>query len=130
MGDVFAVNVGFKSKLRRVTVALGGSSRAATSTERAETDQKINEDRKLAIQAWSVLFLSVRVLLTPTNSIVRVMKARKQATHAQLVNEVTRLLAQRFQPKPATIKKQIESLIERDYLERSATERKTLLYIA
>jgi cullin 3 len=113
-GDVFAVNAAFKSKLRRVTVALGGSSRAATSTERAETDQKINEDRKLAIQAC----------------IVRVMKARKQATHAQLVNEVTRLLAQRFQPKPATVKKQIESLIERDYLERSTTERKMLLYIA
>lgn len=58
------------------------------------------------------------------------MKSRKTATHTQLVNEVTRLLAQRFPPKPQTIKKQIESLIERDYLERSTTERKMLSYVA
>lgn len=63
-------------------------------------------------------------------AIVRIMKARKSATHTQLVNEVTRILAGRFPPKPQTIKKQIESLIERDYLERSATERKMLLYVA
>jgi hypothetical protein len=44
--------------------------------------------------------------------------------------QVTRLLAGRFPPKPQTIKKQIESLIERDYLERSSTERKMLLYVA
>lgn len=112
-GDVFRVNDTFKSKLRRVKISLGGSSRSS-GTERAQTDKKVNEDRKLAIQAC----------------IVRVMKARKSATHAQLVNEVTRLLAQRFPPKPQTIKKQIESLIERDYLERSPTERKMLLYIA
>jgi cullin 3 len=52
------------------------------------------------------------------------------ATHTQLVLEVTRLLAGRFPPKAQTIKKQIESLIERDYLERSQTERKLLLYVA
>lgn len=33
-------------------------------------------------------------------------------THNDLVNEVTRLLASRFQPVPSNIKKQIEGLIE------------------
>ena len=111
--SVFRVNNSFKSKLRRVTVSLGSNSRS-TGTERAQTDVKINEDRKLAIQAC----------------IVRVMKSRKSATHPQLVSEVTRLLAPRFPPNSQLIKKQIESLIERDYLERSATERKVLMYVA
>lgn len=72
-GDVFQVNLGFKSKLRRVTVALVGASNARASVaERAATDHKINEDRKLAIQA----------------AIVRVMKSRKQLSHPQLVSEV------------------------------------------
>ena len=96
-----------------MTVALGGSSRS-TGTERAQTDKKVNEDRKLAIQA----------------TIVRVMKARKSATYNQLVAEVTRLLAPRFPPKPQTIKKQIESLVERAYLERSEKNRKMLSYLA
>ena len=44
--------------------------------------------------------------------IVRVMKARKRMTHNELVNEVTPLLAQRFNPNPLDIKKRIEGLIE------------------
>lgn len=46
------------------------------------------------------------------------MKDRKTMTHNELVNEVVRQLAGRFQPAPALIKKRIESLIDREYLER------------
>ena len=112
-GTVFEMNAEFKSKLRRVTVSMGSGSKS-TGTERALTDKKVNEDRKLAIQAC----------------IVRVMKSRKSATHPQLVAEVMRLLAPRFPPDSAIVKKCIESLLEREYLERSATERKVLNYIA
>lgn len=40
------------------------------------------------------------------------MKDRKQMTHNDLINEVTRQLAIRFQPNPQDIKKRIETLID------------------
>jgi hypothetical protein len=40
------------------------------------------------------------------------MKDRKHLTHNDLVNEVTRQLASRFQPNPQNIKKRIEGLID------------------
>ena len=43
---------------------------------------------------------------------MRVMKDRKHMTHNDLVNEVTRQLASRFQPNPMAIKRRIEGLIE------------------
>ena len=60
------------------------------------------QDRKLAIEAC----------------IVRVMKARNQLTHQQLVMEVSQSLSSIFKPDARIIKKRIEDLIQRDYLER------------
>ncbi len=57
-------------------------------------------------------------------------------THAQvldhntIITEVTRQLAGRFLPNPAIIKKRIESLIEREFLERDAEDRKLYRYLA
>jgi len=63
-------------------------------------------------------------------AIVRVLKARKSIDHANLVAEVTRQLAARFRPTPAEIKKRVEDLIERDYLERDAADRQLYTYVA
>ncbi|KAH9965559.1 cullin 3, isoform CRA_b, partial [Lactifluus volemus] len=46
------------------------------------------------------------------------MKSRKHMTHNDLVNEATRQLSSRFLPNPLNIKKRIEAVIEREYLER------------
>ncbi|KAJ9081825.1 hypothetical protein DSO57_1010715 [Entomophthora muscae] len=51
-------------------------------------------------------------------AIVRVMKTRRRLAHARLVAEVTSHLQIRFQPDPALIKKKIEALIDREFLER------------
>ncbi len=40
------------------------------------------------------------------------MKDRKHMTHNDLINEVTRQLASRFQPNPLSIKKRVAGLIE------------------
>lgn len=49
-------------------------------------------------------------------AIVRIMKTRKTLTHQLLLSELFQQL--KFPCKPADLKKRIETLIERDYLER------------
>ncbi len=44
--------------------------------------------------------------------------------------QVTQQLAPRFVPSPTLIKKRIESLIEREFLERDESDRKLYRYLA
>eukprot|EP00887_Chlorella_sp_A99_P000390 scaffold13.g390.t1 len=82
--------------------------------EKAETREKVEEDRKPQIEA----------------AVVRIMKARKRLSHNELIAQVTQQLSSRFIPLPAVIKKRIESLIERDFLERDAADRSVYIYLA
>lgn len=54
--------------------------------------------------------------------IVRTMKARKVETHNELVTTVISQI-HLFKAQPMLIKKRIESLIEREYLERDKNDR-------
>jgi len=60
--------------------------------------------------------------------LVRIMKTRRTLTHAVLLSEAIGML--RFAAKPPDIKKRIESLIERDYLERDDEDPNTYRYLA
>ena len=61
-------------------------------------------------------------------AIVRIMKTRKTLSHALLVSE---LLAQlKFPTKPSDLKKRIESLIEREYIERDRDDPQKYNYLA
>ena len=70
--------------------------------DRGEAESVVNEDRKHAIEA----------------AIVRTMKMRKVMMHNQLVLEVINQLNALFKPDPRVIRKRIEDLIVREYLER------------
>lgn len=110
---IFTINDSFTSKhikLKIQAVACRGES----EPERKETRTKVDEDRKHEIEA----------------AIVRIMKARKQMSHPNLVAEVVEQLKSRFLPSPVIIKKRIEGLIEREYLARTDEDRKTYTYVA
>ena len=82
--------------------------------EKRETRQKVDEDRKPQIEA----------------AIVRTMKSRKSMEHNALIAEVTQQLTSRFLPLPNVIKKRIESLIEREFLERDKANMRLYRYLA
>ncbi|KAK7050999.1 hypothetical protein VNI00_005111 [Paramarasmius palmivorus] len=110
--DSFSFNSGFTANLQKIKISTI-SSKVESSEERKETKDRIDEERRHQTEAC----------------IVRIMKDRKHMTHNDLVNEVTRLLSSRFQPNPLIIKKRIEGLIDREYLER-CEDRKSYNYLA
>ena len=67
--------------------------------------------------------------ITPLLSL-RIMKPRKTYEHSKLVAEAIEQLKSRFPPKIPMIKKGIDTLIEKEYLERDANDRQTLKYLA
>jgi len=83
--------------------------------ERKQTETKNDEMRAGVIEA----------------AVVRTMKQRKLLEHQQLLTEVITQLSGRFRPDLNMVKKRIESLIEREYLERvEDVERPTYRYLA
>ena len=112
-GDSFSFNEDFSAKQLRFKVGTV-SAQKENETEKQETRQKVDEDRKPQIEA----------------AIVRIMKSRKEMEHNALIAEVTTQLTSRFLPHPNVIKKRIESLIERDFLERDKGNWRKYSYLA
>ena len=112
-GDSFTFNGEFTSKQIRFKVGTVTAAKE-TEVEKQETRQKVDEDRKPQIEA----------------AIVRVMKSRKEMEHNALIAEVTSQLSARFLPHPNVIKKRIESLIEREFLERDKDDYRKYKYLA
>ena len=94
--DTFSPNSKFTCNMRKIRIPVA-------SVESSHNKNRVEEDRSVAIEA----------------AIVRIMKARKTLSHQQLVAEVLSQLAF-FKPQPRVIKKRIEALIDREYLERSS----------
>jgi cullin 2 len=58
------------------------------------------------------------------------MKARKTLKHNVLIREVLSLTKDRFVPSVSMIKKNIEALIEKEYLERTSSSTDEYNYVA
>ena len=121
--DTFTYNNNYSSKLKRVRIPLVSmkdcisskqQSGEASGSVKNAVPAPVEEDRRHLVEA----------------SIVRVMKSRKTLHHNDLIAEVTKQLSVRFVPSPPFIKQRIESLIEREYLERTSSDRRVYKYMA
>ncbi|EGR28588.1 hypothetical protein IMG5_172620 [Ichthyophthirius multifiliis] len=81
------------------------------SSQKKFKRETVNENRDHAIEA----------------AIVRIMKSRKQLEFSELATEVN-IMMKKFKPKLIQIKKKIESLIEREYIERDSENKNILHY--
>ncbi len=61
---------------------------------------------------------------------VRVMKSRNRLDWNKLQVEVINILQQRFNPNAKTLKKRLESLIDRQFMTRDENDPKVIVYIS
>ena len=104
----------FEYRNRRTKLNLNAPLRHEVKVEQEATSKAVEDDRKYEIQCC----------------IVRIMKARKKINFNNLMTEVIAQLKHRFQPQIPVIKKAVDTLIDKDYLERDANDRNTFSYIA
>eukprot|EP00818_Percolomonas_sp_WS_P004924 CAMPEP_0117445226 /NCGR_PEP_ID=MMETSP0759-20121206/5679_1 /TAXON_ID=63605 /ORGANISM="Percolomonas cosmopolitus, Strain WS" /LENGTH=754 /DNA_ID=CAMNT_0005237381 /DNA_START=439 /DNA_END=2703 /DNA_ORIENTATION=- len=107
---MFRANDKFKSQ--KIKLKILPVVKKEDDDEQKQTKSKIDEERKWVMDAV----------------IVRIMKMRRKMHHRSLILEVTEQLQNRFMPPPDSVKKRIESLIEREYIQREG--RSTYLYRA
>ncbi|CAI0466803.1 unnamed protein product [Linum tenue] len=106
--DSFEFNTKFTDKMRRIKIPL------PPVDEKKKVIEDVDKDRRYAIDA----------------SIVRIMKSRKTLCHQPLVMECVAQLGRMFKPDIKAIKKRIEDLISRDYLERDKDNPNLFRYLA
>ena len=105
-GDLFSVNENFIGKSYKLTIRTV-SAEKESDPKKVEIRQRVENNRNHHIDA----------------AIVRIMKSRRLLDHTDIIAEVTEHLQPRFLADPIVIGRRIESLIEREYLERDGTQR-------
>jgi Cullin family/Cullin protein neddylation domain len=108
--DKFVINSSFESNVRRVRI--NNIMMKETKEEHDKTVEAVSRDRLYLIDAV----------------LVRIMKARKSILHQALIPQVLEQV--KVPAQTADIKKRIESLIEREYMERDAKDRNRYNYLA
>ncbi|CCO26304.1 Cullin-1 Short=CUL-1 [Rhizoctonia solani AG-1 IB] len=110
--EQYDLNPSFKSK--KIRVNLNQPIKAEVKQESSDVLKTVDEDRKYVIQA----------------TIVRIMKARKTMKNQVLIQEVTSQISTRFAPRIPDIKKAIDTLLEKEYIERADGQRDVFNYVA
>ena len=109
--DTFSVNKNFTSPLHRIKI--NQIQVRETPQEQRETLELVERDRQFEIQA----------------TIVRIMKSRKSIRHHELMVQVIDQTKNRGTLDVAEIKKNIDRLIEKEYMERAEGSRDVYNYV-
>jgi cullin 3 len=128
-GDRFFFNEEFYSQYTKIKIGVVANShtnRPEDAAEREQTEKKNNDARAAIIEAAIVRIMkfvffppfSTLSSQTLPNTDFLLKRQRKQLVHSHLITEVISQLNSRFMPDVGMVKKRIESLIEREYLER------------
>ncbi|KAL7008349.1 hypothetical protein EMMF5_002078 [Cystobasidiomycetes sp. EMM_F5] len=102
--DEFSFNANFTDDKYRIRI--NQIQVKETVEEQRDTEQRVLLDRQSHLQLV----------------IVRILKSRKTIKHTELIMEVVNSLKERFRVDPPEIKKAIDSLIDRDYMERNGRD--------
>jgi hypothetical protein len=108
--DGFEINANFESNQRRIRIQ--NIMVKETKEDRDQTVEAVSRDRLYLIDAV----------------LVRIMKARKTILHQALIPQVMEQV--KVPALLADVKQRIESLIEREYMERDAKDRSRYNYLA
>ncbi|KAI8821123.1 Cullin [Fimicolochytrium jonesii] len=108
----YTINDKFTNK--RIKIKVSAAAQSDTPQEVNATREAVDNDRKLYLQA----------------AIVRIMKSRKELSHTHLLQEVIDQAKARFAPSVPVIKKCIEQLIEKQYIDRVPDTRDRYMYIS
>lgn len=98
--DTFTINASFDHPKFRVKI--NQVQLKETKEENKETHIRVAEDRNFECQA----------------AIVRILKSRKTISHSELISETIKATMSRGVLQVGDIKKNIDRLIEKDYMER------------
>ncbi|KAK5112782.1 hypothetical protein LTR16_005334, partial [Cryomyces antarcticus] len=110
--DTFTLNAHFTHDKYRVKI--NQVQLKETKEENKETHERVAADRNFECQA----------------AIVRIMKSRKTISHAELVSEIISATRSRGVLAVGDIKKNIDRLIEKEYMEREEGGKNSYSYIA
>ncbi|KAJ6261945.1 Cullin-4A [Drechslerella dactyloides] len=108
--DTFTVNLAFTDP--KIRIKINQIQLKETKEENTATHEQITQDRQYETQA----------------AIIRIMKSRKTIGHNELIAETINQTKKRGVLDMADIKKNIERLIDKDYMERS--ENNSYTYVA
>ncbi|KAJ9462762.1 Cullin-1 [Diplonema papillatum] len=111
-GDTFKINNEFTDKSRKLKIPTVVAK--ANLKHAQQVQQSVEDDRRHAIEAC----------------LVRIMKSRKLIEHPILVGECAAQLSNHFIADPRHIKRRIEELIAREYIERDADKPSLYRYLA
>ncbi|CAM6083869.1 unnamed protein product [Calypogeia fissa] len=107
--DEFTINTEFSAKMKRVKMSL-----PAVEEKKKVVTQEVDKDRRYAIEA----------------SIIRIMKSLKVLPYQQLLNNCIEQLEAKFKPDLKVMKRIIEDLISREFLERDTEDATIFKYVA